>query len=102
MRGRIFSRYHYCFSPDQLCFLFKCRCKHIHRFLELACEVGCAWGATTVLLRRHMIEMGIDKIYYAIDTFSGFVDSHVKFEIRDAIKTEGPKILVCIQQKKVV
>ena len=28
-----------------------------------------------------MIETGVDKVYYAIDTFSGFVDRHVNFEL---------------------
>jgi O-methyltransferase len=80
MRHRVFHRYPYCFSPDQLCFLLK-TVSSTSMIPGSYVEVGCAWGATTVLLRMHMIEMGIDKVYYAIDTFSGFNESDLKFEV---------------------
>lgn len=77
---RVFRVYPYLFSPRQLITL----ANEISRTSQIpGCilEVGCAWGATTVFLRRHMKEERIEKQYFAIDTFSGFVDHHIQFEI---------------------
>lgn len=75
-----FKKYHYMFSPGQ-----------IKTLLELVLEskdvrgsyveVGCAFGATTVLLKKYMDELGLDRRCYALDTFSGFVDSHADHDI---------------------
>jgi O-methyltransferase len=49
-------------------------------------EAGCAYGATTVFLNKFMNGEGIERDYYAIDTFSGFVDEHVEHETRNRSK----------------
>ena len=72
-------RYRYSFSPGQLCFLASC----VERTAPIPgpiVEVGCFAGCTTVWLNRHMDEMGIEKPYVAIDTFSGFTPSDIADE----------------------
>lgn len=64
-------RYRFMFSPAQLGFL----CAQITAAAEVPgsiLEVGCAFGATTVFLNRHIDSLGIGVDYYAIDTFAGF------------------------------
>jgi O-methyltransferase len=43
-------------------------------------EVGCAYGATTVFLKRHMDSEGIAKPYTCVDTFKGFTATDVAYE----------------------
>jgi len=67
------------FSPSQLGFL----CKQITNTAEVPgsiLEVGCAFGATTVFLNRHIDTLGIDVDYYAIDTFAGFTADDIAYE----------------------
>jgi hypothetical protein len=45
-------------------------------------EAGCAYGATTVFLNKYMDGEGIERDYYAVDTFSGFVGAHAEYEIK--------------------
>jgi SAM-dependent methyltransferase len=76
----IFSVYNYMFSPSQLIFLTQCLAETRH--VPGCCvEVGCAQGRTTAFLRKFMDESGIEKDYYALDTFSGFVPEHVDYEV---------------------
>jgi O-methyltransferase len=75
-----FPRYRFFHSPVQLCFL--CECLAATKDVEGAiCEVGCATGWTTVFLNKYMDSANIDKAYYAIDTFAGFVSEDVEFEV---------------------
>jgi O-methyltransferase len=72
-------RYRYMFSPSQLAFL----CEQIARTSDVPgsiLEVGCAFGATTVFLNRHIDTLGIDVNYYAVDTFAGFTAEDVSYE----------------------
>lgn len=74
-----FRHYEYMFSPAQLGFL----CQGITNTAEVPgaiLEVGCAWGATTVFLNRHIDDLGLDVDYYAIDTFGGFTDDDIRSE----------------------
>jgi O-methyltransferase len=67
------------FSPAQLGFL----CQQVTDTAEVfgsILEVGCAWGATTVFLNRHIDDLGLDVGYYAIDTFDGFTDDDIRSE----------------------
>ncbi len=67
------------FSPSQLGFL----CDQITNTAEVPgsiLEVGCAFGATTVFLNRHIDTLGIDVDYYAIDTFAGFTAEDISYE----------------------
>jgi O-methyltransferase len=79
-RDLFFAHYPYMQMPDQLVFLTACL--EDTRDVEGVCvEVGCARGATTVFLNRYMGRRGIDRPYVAIDTFSGFVEDDVRYEI---------------------
>lgn len=71
--------YPYNFTPRQLCFLAGC----IDRTAALSgaiAEVGVYRGYTTMFLNAHMDAEGIEKAYYAIDTFSGFVAEQLDHE----------------------
>jgi SAM-dependent methyltransferase len=68
------------YDPDQLVFLTRCLEETSH--VPGACvEAGCGFGATTAFLKRFMQVTGIDKPYVGIDTFSGFVEEQVDYEI---------------------
>ncbi len=72
-------RYRFMFSPSQLCFL----CEQITNTAEIPgsiLEVGCAFGATTVFLNRHIDTLGLDVDYYTIDTFAGFTADDISYE----------------------
>jgi O-methyltransferase len=74
-----FRHYEYMYSPSQLEFL----CQQITNTAEVPgsiLEVGCAWGATTVFLNRHIDELGLDVDYYTVDTFEGFTDDDIRTE----------------------
>jgi O-methyltransferase len=79
--GRYFAhRFAYNFSPRQLCFLAGC----IDRTAEVpgaVVEIGCFVGHTTIWLNKHMDAEKIEKPYYALDTFAGFVPSQVEHEL---------------------
>jgi O-methyltransferase len=72
-------KYEFMFSPMQLGFL----CEQLGQTAGVAgsvLEVGCAYGATTVYLNRHMDDKGIDADYFAIDTFNGFTKKDISAE----------------------
>ena len=76
----LFARYPYMHNPIQV----KC-------MLDLAVEtsnvegsyveVGCAYGASTVLLMKTFDTLGIDRPGFALDTFEGFTQSHSDYDI---------------------
>src|SRR4051794_28557437 len=72
---RFFDVYPYMFEPDQLCFLCECL-DRTHKLQGCCVEAGCAYGWTTAFLNRYMNCRGIEKPYFAIDTFGGFVAEH--------------------------
>lgn len=75
----IWSVYDYMFSPNQLMYIAKSLLDA--RDVPGNCaEIGCAYGRTTAFLCKFMAENGIDKKYYALDTFSGFVPEHLDYE----------------------
>ena len=84
-RRYFFPRYRYNFTPPQLCFL--CQCIEETRHIEGAiAEIGCAHGSTTVFLNKYMLAQNIEKDYYAVDTFSGFVPEDIIFEVSNRSK----------------
>ena len=89
LKNRFFSVYPYMFTPNQLMFIGQAL-RDTRNVPGSCLEVGCAYGATTVFLRRLMQEEGIEKPYIAIDTFSGFVPEQVEFEI--ASRNKSPNI----------
>jgi O-methyltransferase len=85
-----FDVYPYMYEPKQLVFLTE----YIRAAGSVAgcfVEAGCACGATTVFLNKFMDDEGIERDYYAIDTFSGFVDEHVQHEIKNRGKPASLK-----------
>jgi SAM-dependent methyltransferase len=85
---RFFSVYPYMFTPNQLMFIGQAL-RETRNVGGCCLEVGCAYGATTVFLRKLMEEEGIAKPYIAIDTFSGFVPEQVAFEVASRAKPPG-------------
>ncbi len=80
LRGTLFNVYPLMYTPPQLEFLLKCLRQT--KDVPGACmEVGCAYGATTVFLRKFLDQLDNGKTYYALDTFSGFKKEHVDYEI---------------------
>lgn len=75
----VYDRMPFMFTPAQLQFLSR-------QVDETECveggllEIGCAYGATTVYLRRHMEDRGITKPYTCVDTFSGFTPADIAAE----------------------
>lgn len=49
-------------------------------------EVGCYLGGTSAVTAVMMRNVGIDKKYTVYDTFSGFIDNHVKADDADSLK----------------
>jgi O-methyltransferase len=82
VREYFFPRFHYNFTAPQLCFL--CQCIEETRGVEGAiAEIGCSNGSTTVFLNKYMDAQQIEKKYYALDTFSGFVAEDIAVEVAD-------------------
>ncbi len=58
-------------------------CLYATRNLDgVALEVGCYLGATAALGARYLAEIGSDRPYFVLDTFSGPIDEHVSAEVR--------------------
>jgi len=76
-------RYAYNLTPAQLSWL----CDAITATKDDAegciVEVGCARGMTTAFLLQHMSNIGDRRPYICIDTFSGFTDADVDFEVKE-------------------
>ena len=80
VRRYFFPGYEYQMRPSQLCFL--CECVEQTRNVPGAVvEVGCAFGTTTLFLAQYMDAQEIEKDYYALDTFSGFVQEDIEHEV---------------------
>lgn len=72
-------RWRYNFTVPQLIFLCDC--------IESTCEapgciveVGCATGATTLFVNKFMDAKKIEKPFFCIDTFAGFLDKDIEYE----------------------
>jgi SAM-dependent methyltransferase len=81
-------RYSYNFRPPQLCFLCACL-EEVRDLPGNFAEVGCARGHTAVFLNHYMSDRGIEKRYFAIDTFGGFVAEDVRYEVEQRGKAPG-------------
>ena len=62
-------------------------------------EIGCAFGASTVLLKKYIDHFGCSKKYFAIDTFSGFTDGDIDHEIN--VRGKSKKISSAFRQNKI-
>lgn len=85
LRRYLHYRYQYNFTPARLAFLIACldRTREVEGCII---EVGCAGGATACFLNRHMRDVGIEKDYYCVDTFAGFLPEDVAYERRERKK----------------
>ena len=105
MKKYLHHRYEYFFNPCELWFLCECASQGL-RAEGCFLEVGCARGATTVYLNRHLdYELGRDpalgeKPYHCIDTFSGFRDDQVGFEIEQRSKQASDYSDYALNSKK--
>jgi predicted O-methyltransferase YrrM len=86
------ARYGYNFRPAQLCFLVHCLDRTRHLAGPIL-EVGCFQGATTIWLKTHLRATGVEKEYFAIDTFEGFVVSDVDHELTERGKLGDARLL---------
>lgn len=79
-RRHILPRYVYNFDAAQLIFL--CECLEKTRSVAGAVlEIGVAGGETTLFLNNYLQVRAIDKPYFALDTFEGFVAADVAVEV---------------------
>ncbi len=81
LRRWMLHRYPYNFTPEQLCFLVSCIIE-TNTVPGQIVEIGCAVGHTTVFLDKHLQNAGIRKEYVCIDTFGGFVDQDISWEVK--------------------
>lgn len=85
-------RYCYMFSPAQLCFLADCITKTANLKGPIF-EIGCAAGVSTVWLNKHMDDTRIEKPYFAIDTFKGFLNEDIEYEASKRGKAAGRAVM---------
>ncbi len=80
LRDRLRARYPFLHTPAELAYLLSCldQARHVPGCVV---EAGCYQGNTTLFLNRHMTIEGIEKPYWAIDTFSGFRDDDLEMEV---------------------
>lgn len=86
LRRYFFHRYQYMFNPAQLGFLAECveRTAAVNGAIV---EIGCASGATTVFLNKHLDALKVEKPYFAVDTFGGFTPEDVDVELKERGKS---------------
>jgi O-methyltransferase len=78
-RSYLLYKYRYAFTPAQLSRLTAWASEAAVIPGDF-CEIGCYRGYTTVWLNKHLDAVAPDKLYWAIDTFGGFVPSDVVHE----------------------
>jgi len=84
-RRFVFPRWRYNFAAIDL--LFMCNCLEELRGVNgSVVEVGCEYGETTLFLNRFMSDSKLEKKYYCIDTFDGFTENDIRFEIETRAK----------------
>lgn len=92
--------YPYNFFPAQMSFFCDCidKTKNLPGAIV---EVGCALGQTTVFLNMHMYFNGIEKPYICIDTFSGFTQEDISYEVVNRQKDKSElKAAFTVNSKK--
>lgn len=79
LRDRYTFKYSFMFTVPQLFFICQCL-EQVREIKGSIAEIGCAWGRTTVFINKYMDAQNIEKKYYAIDTFSGFITKDIENE----------------------
>jgi len=95
----IFSVYDYMYDPQQLKFLMDC-IQETSGVTGCCVEAGCGAGHTTVFLKKWMNAIRLEKTYFALDTFSGFVPSHAEYEVKFRGKSSGISSLFILNKKE--
>ncbi len=80
LRDHLGVGYPFLHDPAQLAYLLSCL-DQTRDVPGCIVEAGCYVGSTTLFLNRHMTVAGIEKQYWAIDTFSGFRDEDLEVEV---------------------
>lgn len=88
LRRYIFPRWRYNFSAYDLCFLCKCL-EDVHRVPGVVLEVGCEYGETTIFLNNFLQERSPGKKYVCVDTFDGFANWDIEYEVEVRGKERG-------------
>jgi O-methyltransferase len=72
-------RWRYNFTVPQLIFLCNCvdKTKEVPGSIV---EAGCALGSTTVFLNKYMDAEEMEKDFFCIDTFTGFLEKDIEYE----------------------
>ena len=81
LRRFIFPRWRYNFSAADLVIMCEC-INDVKRVEGAVLEVGCEYGETTLFLNNYLAEVGISKKYVCIDTFKGFTESDLDYEVK--------------------
>ncbi|MCX6139455.1 MAG: class I SAM-dependent methyltransferase [Candidatus Kapabacteria bacterium] len=64
--------------------MFLCACIEETRNVKGSiAEVGCFIGATTIFLNKYMDARNIEKDYRSVDTFNGFVEDDIQYEVEN-------------------
>lgn len=85
---RRFPVHQFQFNARQLCFL--CKCLEDTRTVDGSiAEIGCEHGHTAVFLNSYLDALpGCERKYFALDTFSGFPEADVSFEVDNRSKDQ--------------
>jgi O-methyltransferase len=78
-------RYYYNIEPAQLAWLCEAIAaskSDVQSMQGCVVEVGVARGMTTVFLLEHMKKIGDTRTYVCIDTFSGFTEGDIEYEVK--------------------
>lgn len=88
LRKFLFPRWRYNFSAVDL--LVICECINQVKDVKGALvEVGCEYGETTLFLNNYLNEAGISKSYVCVDTFNGFTERDLDYEVNIRLKTRA-------------
>jgi O-methyltransferase len=80
LRKKYSAAAHQFFSPHELGVMYSA-IEKTHNVPGVIMEAGCFVGSTTISLKKYMEKKGIEKKYIAIDTWAGFQDDDVAYEI---------------------
>ena len=82
LRRFVIYRHGLRFTPEQLCYMVRALNDTLSVPGDIV-EVGCAAGQTTVFLNKHLDAVGdATRRYLCLDTFEGFTDQDIAYEIQ--------------------
>lgn len=95
----LFPEFGYGFSASQICFLCACLEQTMSVEGNIA-EIGCSDGSTTLFLNKFMDDLGMEKRYFAVDTFAGFIREDVDYEVSKRNKDAAHYSAFQVNKKK--